>query len=453
MDKITSIKQHSQIIWQYLASQTGNKFTTGSQNVKAWFRTDKKPSVHFYTNKQTGEVFYRDFAGDTLDCIKAWSLIFNITNGEAIRAISNFLGLDSGNFVPMATAYIPPPPEKPKEIITLDRSEFDTSTHTKHLQNNVLYLWLVSIFGNEQATTAAKMYHLGTAKNGAAAFWHVDINNLVRYCSLIPYNPDGHRRKDTTGNEVDQPKPHKGKRLTKCYFGEHLLVTDTAKPVCIVESEKTAIVSSIVFPQFIWIASGGGAGVTAAKSDCLQNRVVLLVPDFDGQGRDGYTKAKERLLAIGININLVDLFPSRNDKGDLCDHIVEKYAQTAQTAVLNNVEPNPIPTPHATQYSPIFEAFLSRHDFEVYATTQHPTEPPAPARPSNWAAELSELKVFFERAELPETAIKLPFGLITDVALFVDRHLSFCEQNNGTPKYQVYLDRLITLKNYLTDSL
>ena len=52
------------------------------------------------------------------------------------------------------------------------------------------------------------------------------------------------------------------------------------KPVVLVESEKTAVIMSRIYPDHLWLATGGSQGI---KSDerlaPLHGRKVLLVPD------------------------------------------------------------------------------------------------------------------------------------------------------------------------------
>ena len=50
--------------------------------------------------------------------------------------------------------------------------------------------------------------------------------------------------------------------------------------MAIVESEKTAIISSIYFPKFIWIAACNKAGLIDQKCRVLQGRKVVLNPDL-----------------------------------------------------------------------------------------------------------------------------------------------------------------------------
>jgi hypothetical protein len=52
------------------------------------------------------------------------------------------------------------------------------------------------------------------------------------------------------------------------------------KPVAIVESEKTAIIASVYFPEFIWIAAGNKEGLNREKCEVLKGRQVVLFPDL-----------------------------------------------------------------------------------------------------------------------------------------------------------------------------
>lgn len=69
--------------------------------------------------------------------------------------------------------------------------------------------------------------------------------------------------------------------LRQCFFGEHLLPKNRGKPVAIVESEKTALVTSYYLPEYIWLATGGKNGCfnTDALS-VLKGYHVILYPDL-----------------------------------------------------------------------------------------------------------------------------------------------------------------------------
>jgi hypothetical protein len=68
-------------------------------------------------------------------------------------------------------------------------------------------------------------------------------------------------------------------KLRQCFFGEHLLKEDTKKMVGITESEKTAVMASIMMPDLIWLAAGSLHGLTEEKWQVLKDRTVLLFPD------------------------------------------------------------------------------------------------------------------------------------------------------------------------------
>jgi hypothetical protein len=52
--------------------------------------------------------------------------------------------------------------------------------------------------------------------------------------------------------------------------------------VAITESEKSAIIGSIIFPNFIWLATGGKAKTDLTKYEVLKGKNVILFPDADG---------------------------------------------------------------------------------------------------------------------------------------------------------------------------
>ena len=69
--------------------------------------------------------------------------------------------------------------------------------------------------------------------------------------------------------------------LQQCFFGEHLLTIYPEATVCIVESEKSALISAAIFPNFVWLASGGIQGLAVEKCKVLEGRTVILYPDLN----------------------------------------------------------------------------------------------------------------------------------------------------------------------------
>lgn len=72
--------------------------------------------------------------------------------------------------------------------------------------------------------------------------------------------------------------------LSQCLFGSHLLSYDSVKDIALVESEKTAIIASIVKPGFFWLATGGKGGLRPDRCSKLAHRNVFLFPDLTKHG-------------------------------------------------------------------------------------------------------------------------------------------------------------------------
>ncbi|HYG19893.1 MAG TPA: DUF6371 domain-containing protein, partial [Ohtaekwangia sp.] len=122
-----------------------------------------------------------------------------------------------------------------------------------------------------------------------------------------------------------------------CLFGEHLLprVPDGI-PVCVVESEKTAVLASFFYKQFHWVACGSNNGLTDGKDgkpdkiSVLKGRTVYWLCDADSAGRmkvddNGVIKPSSirHLIEHIENFHIADLFPNRSDGYDIGDAIVD----------------------------------------------------------------------------------------------------------------------------------
>ena len=57
------------------------------------------------------------------------------------------------------------------------------------------------------------------------------------------------------------------------------------RPVAVVEAEKTAVILSAHYPQYLWLATGGLGEVQPEKFRPLKGRRVILFPDADPDGK------------------------------------------------------------------------------------------------------------------------------------------------------------------------
>lgn len=133
---------------------------------------------------------------------------------------------------------------------------------------------------NKEALEEVKnKYKIGTSKKwkGATVFWQIDENFNVRTGKLMLYNKITGKKSKV--NWVHSVLKLKDFNLKQCLFGLHLLNSDKTKQIAIVESEKTAIIASIAFPEFIWMATGGLGNLKYELIEPLTNRKVILFPD------------------------------------------------------------------------------------------------------------------------------------------------------------------------------
>ena len=185
----------------------------------------------------------------------------------------------------------------------------------KLYRTNKLFQFLSFHFGQEATEELMLRYHVGTSKHwpGATVFWQVDISGRVRTGKVMLYNPENGRRIKEPHNYITWVHSILKKEnfnLRQCLFGEHLLSSDQQRPVALVESEKSALISSFYLPQYLWIASGGKNGAFNRDAmSVLRNRRVLLFPDL---GATDYWNSKmEMIRSLGIEVSLFD-FMERN---------------------------------------------------------------------------------------------------------------------------------------------
>lgn len=134
-------------------------------------------------------------------------------------------------------------------------------------------------------------YFVGGKGDGRIIFWQIDEQGRVRTGKVMRYDINtGHRMKDLPGSfswiHADLKRVGllpKEWKLHQVLFGSHLLSqADCRTPVCLVESEKTALVCSIFLPNYIWLATGGLENLREESCACLQGRTVILYPDLGG---------------------------------------------------------------------------------------------------------------------------------------------------------------------------
>lgn len=177
-------------------------------------------------------------------------------------------------------------------------------------------------------------YLVGSTKDGSIIYWQLDFNGNARSGKIMQYDAaTGHRVKDSHAvGWVHSKLIQKGLLtddfvLSQCLFGEHLLHNDPINNVvAIVESEKSALLGSLVYPQYTWLATGGKCNLTPYKTSVLVNRTVILFPDVDAYDE---WKERSRHLFLPKRVIVSDLLQriasddEREKKIDIGDWLVE----------------------------------------------------------------------------------------------------------------------------------
>lgn len=146
--------------------------------------------------------------------------------------------------------------------------------------------YVLARYGQAALSAAWRRYMFGISDHwpGATIWWQIDRSEQIRTGKVMLYDP-------ATCKRVKQPSARIGwmhriagssdYTLRQCLYGEHLLSQAQYRdhPVAIVESEKTAVLASILVPDYLWLATGGKDQLTAERLAILGRRKVQLYPD------------------------------------------------------------------------------------------------------------------------------------------------------------------------------
>ena len=109
----------------------------------------------------------------------------------------------------------------------------------------------------------------------ALIYWQVDDKRNIVNAKKIYYLFDGHRDKKIPPLVMYPDNP-------QCLFGLHLLTeADPDQPIAIVESEKSALIMSLVKPDYLWMACGSLNNFNENFLKPLKGRMIIGFPDVD----------------------------------------------------------------------------------------------------------------------------------------------------------------------------
>ena len=211
----------------------------------------------------------------------------------------------------------------------------------KDNDKNVLLKYLRNLPWNDaqraRLEVAILSYGIGTDKLGRTIFWQIDENVKVRSGKQMAYKSDGHRDKNKhpmwVHNAVKTVYPENEYEYVGCLFGLHLAATFKNAEICLVESEKTALICSAFWPmeEKVWIATGGLRNVNVARLFYLlkNKRKIIAYPDHDG-----YKMWADKMKEVSDDIRVSDFVEKYYKEGvdaktaDIADILVRILQQT-----------------------------------------------------------------------------------------------------------------------------
>lgn len=268
---------------------------------------------------------------------------------DAIRYLGKKYGIETDN---IPVDYVPPPPRPvppPLPTLIIPRQMVAARIDTR---DDVLCNWIRRQPWDEcQRARVEKVLHeycVGHAvvrqrsqEHHFTVFWQVDAEGHPRTGHYMKYKPDGHRMKAKgeyntdwfhsllERNGVTDIYDPNRQEPRQCIFGEHLLSHYPNAPVCIVESEKTAVLMAIAYgnhPMQVWMACAGLGNLTAERLEPIirQRRRIILYPD-----RDAIDKWQEKANELKYDRVTLDTRavtqwwqPEDGDKADIADVVM-----------------------------------------------------------------------------------------------------------------------------------
>lgn len=383
------------------------------------------------------------------DAVEKQWYIGNSIITEQIRDFSKEYNFTIIEYKPQQTKTTKPVSVIPVEVF---KQSLQIEKNVSQVANtNHFIKFLIDLFGVEVTSQLTSNYFIATSKHwdGATVFWQIDTQGNIRTGKIMLYDA-------ITGKRVKEPYNHitwvhkalnqSEFELKQCLFGEHLL-QDKTKPVAIVESEKTALISSVYLPQFIWLAVGSLNNLNAEKCSVLKGRTVTLFPDLNGFDKWNNKANELSHLAIFTVSDLLERKATEAERKqgfDLADYLI-KFDY--RDFILNK------PEPKHNEQPKIIKPLVEVEQFEQLEKKYHFNNPEKP-KPENWEQEINDLEHFFKTVPLPSQPVKLnSFSTITDLNLFIESHIETVKANNGKHTFLPYLNRLQELKQYITNNL
>jgi hypothetical protein len=233
-------------------------------------------------------------------------------------------------FEPQKTTYRPSVTTTTTEPIF-----FDTKVYQKFRNHdNNFVSGLFKIYPRYQVTEVLEAYQVGSYR-GFTLFPFMDRKSNIRAVQAKLFNENLHTKGTTYLHyllEKYENVPNwlvrysEQKNKVSALFGEHLIESCKEK-IYLVEAPKTAIIATLHFPKFLWLAVGSKSYFTSERMKPLIGKNVCVVPDLSIGGLT-FNEWKLKADMLGFKtygkLERIATDKQRSEGWDLADFLLNK---------------------------------------------------------------------------------------------------------------------------------
>lgn len=289
--------------------------------------------------------------GDYFKCFSCGAFISPASKGEPKRTVQ----------APAKVQQIKAPALNQYERLILLRRLFIESMANR--LNNNFAKFMIELLGEDLANRSLYYYGIGSDNDNNTVFWFRNYDGEITHAKIISYDKASCKRLKGDKSNIrfinyqsgeikhldcfdgyctrsgDVPKYENFKASngyeSKQMYNSHLLNPnfkhlnliqggsyncDVTAPIILVESEKTAFLSGLLYPKLLFIACGGANGLTAPKLRHLLNRTIFVAFDNDKSGIESMVKVQQ-LVPTAIQLNPA-ILGITEPKADLFDYLI-----------------------------------------------------------------------------------------------------------------------------------
>ena len=231
-------------------------------------------------------------------------------------------------------------------VVCIPQSVYQQSM--RRYEQNAFAKLLRQYFGCDTERELLRKFHVGTSRYwpNACVFWLLDERGRIRSGQVVQFDGNGrtvkapirrtswmHTAMTTILQNTKRALPDwlveynntKG-NCAHLYGLFQLTTAPNSYPIALVESPKAAIVASVYYPRFIWMATMGLGNLTVERLEPLREHPIVLWPDVGGY--DKWQAKATALNKLGFTIEVSDFLEKRaaNENGlDLADVLLRGW--------------------------------------------------------------------------------------------------------------------------------